>query len=238
MRLVALAPDAEGRVRGALQIEPAPGWITYWREPGEGGIPPQLTLAADSNLTLEKIAYPAPKPISVGTTREIGYDNPVALPLDLSRTNASDPVKLDLTAFIGLCKDICIPFQATFSLPLPAIRQSQPEEEAILQAAAASLPESPTAEFKVESHALSADDKSLTVKLTLPDGDGDAPQIYVTGPSGYVFSRQQAAKRNGTSFTTDIAIAKLPRSYDIHGKSWGILIIDGRRSMETTLAFN
>ncbi|MGO7726417.1 cytochrome C biogenesis protein, partial [Rhizobium ruizarguesonis] len=48
MRLVALAPDAAGNIRAALQIEPKPSWITYWKEPGNSGIPPQITITAES----------------------------------------------------------------------------------------------------------------------------------------------------------------------------------------------
>jgi DsbC/DsbD-like thiol-disulfide interchange protein len=236
MRLVALAPDAQGHIRAALQIEPAPGWITYWREPGEGGIPPQVSPAPESGVTLEKTSYPTPKPITVGAIQEIGYDAPVTLPLDF-RVKGKQPTTLDLTAFIGLCKDICIPFQAEFSLPLSDASQSTLHEQALLDAANASLPQAPSPDFAVENHRLSPDAKTLSLHLTLPETTGDAPSIYVTGPTGYVFFKQLNAKRDGKTFTTDIAIGKLPKNYDIKGKSWGVLVIDGERAIETTLAF-
>ncbi|MFT4184851.1 MAG: protein-disulfide reductase DsbD family protein [Rhizobium sp.] len=236
MRLVALAPDAQGHVRAALQIEPAPGWITYWREPGESGIPPQVSPAPESGVTIAKMSFPVPKPITVGTIQEIGYDGPVTLPLDL-RIDGKPPAKLDLTAFIGICKDICIPFQAELSLPLSAAGQSNPHEQALLDAAAASLPQAPAPDFAIESHTLSADAKTLSLRLTLPEARTQPPLIYVTGPTGSVFFKQANGKRDGKSFATDLAIGKLPKNYDIKGKDWGILVIDGERAMETTLAF-
>ncbi|WP_286203091.1 protein-disulfide reductase DsbD domain-containing protein [Rhizobium lusitanum] len=236
MRLVALAPDAQGRIRAALQIEPAPGWITYWREPGESGIPPQVSPVPDGGIALTKMSFPVPKPIIVGAIQEIGYDAPVTLPLDF-RIEGKQPAKLELTAFIGLCKDICIPFQAELSLPLSAAGQSTPHEQALLDAADASLPQAPTPDFTAESHSLSADGKMLSLRLTLPEASGDAPLIYVTGPAGYVFFKQANGKRDGKTFATDIAIGKLPRNYDVKGKSWSVLVIDGERAMETTLAF-
>ncbi|WP_414124606.1 protein-disulfide reductase DsbD domain-containing protein [Rhizobium sp. BR 317] len=236
MRLVALAPDAQGHIRAALQIEPAPGWITYWREPGESGIPPQVSPTPDSGVALEKTSFPTPKPITVGAIQEIGYDAPVTLPLDF-RLTGKQPSTLHLTAFIGLCKDICIPFQAEFSLPLSAAGQSTPHEQALLDAANASLPQAPSADFAVENHRLSPDAKTLSLRLTLPETTGSAPSIYVTGPTGYVFFKQANGTRDGKTFATDIAIGKLPKNYDIKGKSWGILVIDGERAMETTLAF-
>ncbi|NTJ63474.1 cytochrome C biogenesis protein [Agrobacterium rhizogenes] len=235
MRLIALAPDAEGHVRAALQIEPEPGWITYWREPGQGGIPPQVTPAPGSGVTVENTGYPTPKPISVGPIREIGYDAPVTFPLDL-RVAGKAPANLDLTVFIGLCKDICIPFQADLSLPLPANEQPTSHELAVLDAAKAQLPQAPSPDFTVQSHRISADAKSLSLQLTLPEASGKAPDIYVTGPSGYVFFQQANAKRDGTTFSADIEIGKLPKNYDPKGKNWSILIVDGDRAMETTLA--
>ncbi|MBB4568446.1 protein-disulfide reductase DsbD domain-containing protein [Rhizobium leucaenae] len=236
MRLVALAPDAQGHIRAGLQIEPAPGWITYWREPGESGIPPQVSPAPDSGVTLEKTSYPTPKPITVGTIQEIGYDAPVTLPLDF-RVGGNPPATLHLTAFIGLCKDICIPFQTEFSLPLAPAAQSTAHEQALLDAANASLPQAPSADFAIEDHRLLADAKTLSLRLTLPEAAGSAPSIYVTGPAGYVFFKQANGIRAGKTFSTDIAIGKLPKNYDIKGKSWGVLVIDGERAMETTLAF-
>ncbi len=235
MRLVALAPDTQGHIRAALQIEPEPGWITYWREPGQGGIPPQITPAPGSGVTLARASYPVPKPISVGPVREIGYDAPVTFPLDL-RVTGEAPDKLELTAFVGLCKDICIPFQAEYSLPLPANAQPTSRELALLDAAQAVLPEAPSADFAIQNYQISADAKSLSLRLTLPEAGGKAPEIYVTGPSGYVFFQQANAKHEGTTFSADIEIGKLPKDYDPKGKSWGILVVDGDRAMETTLA--
>lgn len=235
MRLIALTPDAEGHIRAALQIEPEPGWITYWREPGQGGIPPQITPAAGSGVTLERADYPIPKSIRLGSIQEIGYDAPVTFPLAL-RVSGKAPAKLELTAFIGLCKDICIPFQAEYSLPLPADVQPTSHELALLDAAKAVLPQPPSPDFAVENHKISTDGKSLSLHLTLPEASGKMPEIYVTGPSGYVFFQQANAKREGTAFSADIVIGKLPKDYDPKGKSWGILVVDGDRAMETTLA--
>jgi DsbC/DsbD-like thiol-disulfide interchange protein len=44
--------------------------------------------------------------------------------------------------------------------------------------------------------------------------------------------------RSGRAYSADIAIGKLPKNYDIKGKQWGVLIVDGTRAMETTLAFD
>ncbi|MGO8654719.1 protein-disulfide reductase DsbD domain-containing protein, partial [Rhizobium ruizarguesonis] len=156
MRLVALAPDAAGKIRAALQIEPKPGWITYWKEPGNSGIPPQITITPESGVSLDAISYPVPKHFFKGGIEDIAYDAPVTLPLSLTAAGKG-PVAIDASAFIGICKDICIPFQANFQLKLGPAMQSHPEEEAILQAADASLPKPPSVDFGVTANAMSPD---------------------------------------------------------------------------------
>jgi DsbC/DsbD-like thiol-disulfide interchange protein len=233
MRLVALAPDSQGNIKAALQIKPSPGWITYWREPGDSGIPPQISVPSDAGVTLEKIAYPIPKLISDGEIADIGYDTAVTLPLDL-KANGAPASTLKADVFIGLCKNICIPFQAELSLPLGA---ANAEDSGVIEAAQKTLPEPPGTDFDVEAYRLSPDNAVIHLTLRLPEG-GAAPQIFVTGPSGYVFLKQQNARRSGTRYEADIAIGKLPKNYRISGKSWGLLVLNGTRAMETSLAFD
>ncbi|OJU03851.1 MAG: cytochrome C biogenesis protein [Rhizobium sp. 63-7] len=236
VRLVALPADADGKISAALQIEPAPGWITYWREPGDSGIPPQISITPDSNVTLAGIAYPVPKHIEAGSLRDFGYDGPVAFPLDLTLASADAEPRFDAQVFIGLCKNICIPFQADFSLTLPKAAQSAAQEAMIIETARASLPEAPGADFAVTGSDLAADHTTLHLSLTLPEG-GDLPEIIVTGPAGYVFTEQQNARREANTFSTDIVIPKLPKRFKAETARWGLLVKSGGRAMETTLAF-
>jgi DsbC/DsbD-like thiol-disulfide interchange protein len=238
MRLIALPADSGGHIRAALQIEPNPGWITYWREPGESGIPPQISTKPESAAAITRIAYPTPKQINLGTIREIGYDTATALPIDFEFADGRRQGTLAITSFIGLCKQVCIPFQADFSLPLSYDGKPEVAEKAAIAAADASLPERPSTDFSVGQHQLSADGKALSLQLTLPSSDDTAPQVYLTGPSGYVFFRQTSTRRHGHAFDTEIAIGKLPKNYEIHGKSWGIIVVDGQRAIETTLTFD
>ncbi len=235
MRLIALPPDRNGNIRAGLQIEPKPGWITYWREPGNSGIPPQVSFSSEG-VSLDKMSYPIPKHIVDGKVDEVAYDASVTFPLQLT---VRDPTvrELKANAFIGICKEICIPFQAELSLTFEPSAQSRPAEEAILRDADAALPEAASSEFKVGDHKLSADMKELSLSITLPESGESAPEVIVVGPSGHVFTKQLATHRDGNNFATTLSIGKLPKAYDIHGKTWSALVIDGSRAMETPLAF-
>lgn len=237
MRLLALPPASDGTVRGALQIEPNPGWMTYWKEPGDAGIPPQLILPPDGGVSLKRFAYPIPKRIDSGDLRDIGYDHSVMLPFELAVEDRGKPAKLDVSAFVGLCRNICIPFQADFALEFAENSPSPMEEAMLLAAAETKLPEGPSKEFSVTGHSLVSSDV-LRLELRLPSTATAPPQVIVTGPEGHAFFESRNEERRGDRYALDIPIEKLPKDYEISGKHWGVLVIAGDRAMETLLAFD
>jgi DsbC/DsbD-like thiol-disulfide interchange protein len=237
MRIVALAPDARGIVRGALQIEPKAGWITYWREPGDAGIPPHITFPSSSDVTLERMSYPVPKRFDNGDLRDIGYDGPVAFPFELKIKDPSKPASLTASTFIGLCRNICIPFQADFSLSLRQEGGTSFSEAMIINDAEGKLPEAPSGDFSVTHYAVSADGGELSLRLRLPKDAAKKPKVIVTGPEGHVLISDHGGKRNGDDYAVALPVGKLPKDYDMTGKTWGILVLAGSRAMETSLAF-
>ncbi|MCJ9748076.1 protein-disulfide reductase DsbD domain-containing protein [Neorhizobium sp. SHOUNA12A] len=237
MRIVAMPPEPDGTVRGALQIEPKAGWITYWKEPGDAGIPPQMVFSKASGVTLSSMSYPVPKRIDNGKLRDIGYDHAVALPFELKMEDPGKPLSLGASAFVGLCRNICIPFQAEFSLQLGAVKGTPVEEAMILNAATSKLPEAPSDDFAVTHYAMTQGRDNLSLKLKLPPGSVVPPQVIVTGPQGHVLFDGVNGRRDGDAYALDMPVGKLPKNYDIRGKHWGILVIAGNRAMETSLAF-
>ncbi|MCC2608815.1 protein-disulfide reductase DsbD domain-containing protein [Neorhizobium petrolearium] len=237
MRIVALPPEPDGTVRGALQIEPKPGWITYWKEPGDAGIPPQVVFSKASGVTLSHVSYPVPKRIDNGKLRDIGYDRPVTLPFELKVDGPHKSLNLGASAFVGLCRNICIPFQAEFSLALGSTKGTPAEEAMILNIAASRLPEGPSDDFAVTHYAMTHGRNILSLKLKLPEQTSEPPQVIVTGPEGHVLFDGINGRQDGDGYALDMPVGKLPKNYDINGKRWGILVIAGNRAMETSLAF-
>jgi DsbC/DsbD-like thiol-disulfide interchange protein len=237
MRIVALAPDTRGTVRGALQIEPKAGWITYWKEPGDAGIPPHVAFADTAGVTLQRMSYPVPRRFDNGPIRDIGYDGPVTFPFELKVDDLNKPAALTASAFIGLCRNICIPFQAEFSLSLKADAGTSLAEAMVINNAEATLPEAPSDDFAITHYAVSADGDHLRLRLRLPRDASKKPQVIVTGPEGHVLFSDAQGERDDDGYSIDMPVGKLPKGYDIKGKRWGILVLAGHRAMETSLAF-
>lgn len=237
MRVVTLPSDDDGRIQAVLQIDLKPGWITYWREPGEAGIPPQISIGAASGVTLLSMEYPVPKLIENGDLRDIGYDKPVSIPFVLRALGAAKTRGIKLTAFIGVCQNICIPFQADFELGSDKGNVADAEETEIVQAGRTGLPEAASDDFKVLNFHITPDKTLLGVQLQLPEDAPKEPEIFVAGPSGYAYSEPQNMVRDKRKLSFYMNIKGLPKDYKAAGKSWGILVKSGERAMETQMDF-
>ena len=103
----------------ALQITLAPGWKTYWRQPGDTGIPPRFDFSGSENLTILDVIYPAPKITWQGNYRSFVYYENVIFPI-LIRPEATETATLRGKIDIGVCKEICIPVSFEVNTTLTA----------------------------------------------------------------------------------------------------------------------
>ncbi|PQA74544.1 protein-disulfide reductase DsbD domain-containing protein [Brucella oryzae] len=152
--------------RGALQIELQPGWKTYWRNPGDAGVPPQINIEGDAKA---RIDFPAPVRFAGDDEGGIGYKHPVSLPIVFHLKPADTRLKGHV--FLGVCEKICVPVQATFDFPLDGKGQpASPQEVAartIIETAFERLPTPASAEFGI-SDVKREGDKAV-FDLTVPD---------------------------------------------------------------------
>lgn len=236
MRLVVTAGDRDGAYQGVLQIEPKRGWITYWREPGDSGIPPEVSIKPGSPFTIAGIDFPVPKRIDNGPVRDLGYDAPVTLPLTLQGPPHGEGGRLEAHVFIGICENICIPFTADFALDVSG--DVEGEDALMIASARTRLPEKPSPAFRVAKAGRLADGKALSVDLVLPAPPADDLQVFVTGPTGDFAMEYRTLKTEPNGASLEIPLARLPEAGDPEGKTWRLLAISGGRAMETPLAFD
>lgn len=111
---------ADGRHVAALHFTLAPGWKTYWRAPGDAGVPPQFDWRGSDNLKGVQVTWPTPKPIDQGGVRTIGYTDELILPLYVAPARQGGAVRLSGRLDIGVCKDVCLPVTLDVAQDLPA----------------------------------------------------------------------------------------------------------------------
>ncbi|MFT6774919.1 MAG: DsbC/DsbD-like thiol-disulfide interchange protein [Paracoccaceae bacterium] len=113
--LTGWAEDEGARIAG-LSIELAPGWKTYWRQPGDAGVPPRFDWSGSDNVAEVTVIWPRPHAFDSFGYRTIGYKDAVTLPLRVVAVDPSMPVTLRLSFDYGVCSDICVPARDELSL--------------------------------------------------------------------------------------------------------------------------
>jgi DsbC/DsbD-like thiol-disulfide interchange protein len=143
VRLLGGWQQADGSRIAAVEIELVPGWHTYWRVPGDAGIPPDFDWSGSRNLASVAYQWPRPTLFEGEGLRTIGYSDALVLPVRLTPADPSAPVDLRLVASFGVCEDICVPAEATVSARLApdAPIQGRAEIEAALASRAQSAVE-------------------------------------------------------------------------------------------------
>lgn len=101
--------DAQGRPLAALSLTLAPGWKTYWRAPGDGGLPPVFDWAGSGNMGGVEFFWPTPQVFDSAGYTNIGYFDALVLPFAITPSAAGAPISLRAHITLGICKDICIP---------------------------------------------------------------------------------------------------------------------------------
>lgn len=140
VRLIAGAPRrvAGAAVQGAgVEIRLDPGWKTYWRYPGDSGVPPRFDFAASQNVKAVHVRYPAPQRLPDPGGISIGYTGRVVFPLEVVAQDPTRPVILRLSVDYAVCEKLCIPAQGKAEL---ALKQTASRHTAALARAEASIP--------------------------------------------------------------------------------------------------
>ncbi len=110
-----------------LQLQVSKGWKTYWRSPGDSGVPPSFDWKGSKNLKNISVQWPAPKKYKDQYSTSIGYKREVILPLKITAKDPSKPVELKLRFGYGICSDICVPVEKQVKLtiaPRQTVRNS------------------------------------------------------------------------------------------------------------------
>src|ERR1700736_6572864 len=107
-RLIAGAPPS-GQVaplRAGIEVRLKQGWHTYWRYPGDAGIPPRFDFTGSQNVTAVEVLWPAPRRLPEAGLATIGYDRDVILPLRVTPQEAARPVTLRIKIDYAICEKL------------------------------------------------------------------------------------------------------------------------------------
>lgn len=184
----------------ALEISLAPGYLTYWRSPGDAGFAPVLDWSASKNIADVSVSWPAPERLLEADSIVYGFHNQVILPLRITPKVAGEAVKLNLSLQYGVCKDICIPVDAKASLAL----SGQGDNAVLVQRALRNLPEKIALGSKATLSIIKIE-KGKTPKdfiVTLQHPPEAKATLFAEGPQGWLYSTSEAIAGDVPGFST------------------------------------
>ncbi|WP_315783490.1 MULTISPECIES: protein-disulfide reductase DsbD domain-containing protein [unclassified Bradyrhizobium] len=178
-----LAGSRSGPVMlGGIAIQLQPGWKTYWRTPGDSGVPPRFDFSKSDNVEAVTVLWPAPTKFDDGAGgHSLGYHDQVVLPLRIVAKSADKPMTLRADISYAVCEKICIPVEAKAELAFTSVAST---EDASLSAALDTVPKPANV----------GDATPLTIRSVRRDGKKDVivdvaaadPRgihLYVEGPT-------------------------------------------------------
>jgi DsbC/DsbD-like thiol-disulfide interchange protein len=199
-RLIAGGGDLAG-----FEIALAPGAITYWRDPGDAGLPPTLDFSASDNVASVEPEFPAPKRIKEADGGEaFGYDGGVVFPLRIKPRDSTKPMTLKLNADFAVCEKVCLPAKAHLELKLPSPPGS-PHAGAI-DSALAAVPRAVAPKDFGALEALGAD----SWLICSPHEDGPPRDLFVEAPEGW-WLRTALAQADGGRDCFTLTIGDKPK---------------------------
>jgi DsbC/DsbD-like thiol-disulfide interchange protein len=181
IRLVA-GSRSGGVLLGGIAIQLQDGWKTYWRYPGDSGVPPRFDFSKSDNVEAVTVLWPAPMKFDDGAGGfSLGYKKQVVLPLRIVAKNNDKPVTLRAHISYAVCEKICIPVEASSELTFASVAST---EDGNLSAALDAVPKPANV----------GDPNPLTIRDVRRDGDKNvlvdvsAPEtrdvhLFVEGPT-------------------------------------------------------
>src|ERR1700722_18467598 len=122
-----LAGSRSGSVLlGGIAMQLEPGWKTYWRSPGDSGMPPRFDFSKSENIEAVTILWPAPTKFDDGAGgHSLGYHDQIVLPLRIVAKNADKPVTLRAAVNYAVCEKLCIPVEADPELAFTSVASTE-----------------------------------------------------------------------------------------------------------------
>ena len=220
----ALAPGQPFRL--GLHLRMAPGWHTYWRNPGDAGAPPELVFALPEGGTAGDPSWPVPSRKAEGPLLTYAYEGEVTLPVAVTLQRGG---QITLTASWLVCERICVPEEGVFTLDLPTGTPAPSAEAPLFAAADAATPRpAPWAATVSPQGVLSVRGAGLTAETVrdawfMPFAWGQvqhsAPQPLARGSEGFTL-----ALAPGPEFKADKGLAGVLVVQDRSGQQAGLEI--------------
>lgn len=188
---------SSGTHLAALELQLAPEWKTYWRAPGDAGIPPAFDWSGSQNVASVRFHWPAPEVFLTNGLQSVGYHHNLMLPIEVTPKDASQPVRLQARVDLGVCKDICMPASLQLTANLLPPGKADPAITAAMKARPATAAEGKVADLGCKVEPI-RDGLRITATFDVPQQGRNEVVVFEPGLPGVWVSQAKVTRKGGT----------------------------------------
>lgn len=219
---------------GGVEIRLPPGLKTYWRYPGDSGVPPHFDWSGSQNVEAVEVLWPAPARFDDGGSYSIGYKHDVVLPLRITPKDRAQPVELKLNLDFAVCGKICQPANAALDLALPP---GGGAPSAALAQALARVPRPAPLGEKGEPGIATAElerqAETPAIRIVADVGNAATADLFVEGPNedwALPLPVRETGPDGRTVFT--LPVDGVPKGGDVATAKLRFTLVDGDRAIQ------
>jgi len=232
VRLIAGGRGDDGAtLRAGIELRLAPGWKTYWRYPGDSGIPPRFDFAKSRNVKSVAVRWPAPQRLTDESGTSIGYKHDLIFPLDIVPEDRSKPIMLSFAIDYGVCEKLCVPVDAKAEL---TINGKPTQQDARIAAADARVPKPAAIGQDGALSVRAAKREGLRIVVDVRYPPGESVDLFAEGPTPEwalpIPSRVAGAPDGAQRFTFELD--GLPPNTKPGGATLLLTAVAGERAIE------
>jgi DsbC/DsbD-like thiol-disulfide interchange protein len=231
-RLISGGQEGDRQLAG-IEIALDPGFKTYWRTPGESGLPPRFDWSGSENVSSAEVLWPAPARHEDAGGIAYVYSRQVVLPVRVTPTDPGKPVRLALSVDYGVCKDICIPAHADLAAALSA----DGPYRAAIDMALAQVPRPQALGAKAALSIVALEPANPQGKpgflVTVQAPDGTRPSLFAEGPENWYLSTSLPDDANRFTVTVEEKPKDASGSVPIR-----LTVVSGEQAIETQVSLD
>ncbi len=221
-----------------VEIHLDPGYKTYWREPGDSGLPPVFDWQGSENVASVDVRWPVPVRFADGSGSSIGYKDSVILPVLVTLRDTAQRARLKLKIDYGICAELCVPALGEAELSLLPNAAATPHREQV-EAALGRVPQSAQLGDGLLPGIIGVepDEKqtALRVKVARLAGAGE-PDLFVEGPKGWYFGQPVlSGATDGAELDWLVPVEQKPEDGTLAGLALTLTAVAGAKATETSI---
>ena len=237
-----MSEEDKGKHLIGLHIAMRKDWKTYWRRPGDAGIPPYFDWKNSENLKEARVLWPAPDRMQDAYSLTIGYKDEVVFPVEIIAKDASKPVKVKLAFVYGVCLEICVPEERALSFELPGNHATSIKGHRLLTKYYNQVPQlvklrdADKSRPVIQSVEVELDGTKPFIEITAHYPEGASRRdIFVEASDGFfIVEPKKVSETRGSNLSVfRIDLAKGDKAAELKGKTLTATLVSDKAHTET-----